>query len=390
MSACVALPENLEDGSLLYVAYVILTPVAFSLGLLANLLNLFVLNSNHIRRYNAAFTYLAALSLADLLYLVCITPQYLRHSQVLEPEVTYSETMTSLTGACRLLRAILLHVALWCTALATVVCLLRVRTYDVTGCTRISISRFVVFLFCVASTILNLPRIFQYSVQPITGHCFEGEELWDLHTTDFGDTILYRTLYQWIVIAVALVTPFVVILVASCVLPCRIGIRRFCLSNQCLPSAGSDKDRELQLAKCTVILASVSLVTCVPHAVVSVLTVLFEDPTFSTTFDLQTLTHISEMLLLFRTVAPGFIYFFAYGDYHKAICRTLFCSADEYYEPCACVYLACARAKELPLDCDVLDYARAKENAALAANIRSTNSFLNSKKKPKKEFSRWV
>ena len=102
---------------------------------------------------------------------------------------------------------------------------------------------------------------------------------------------------------------------------------------------------------------------------------------------------ISEALLIVRMVVPGIIYFLSYGDFYKCLCRLFCCTADDYYEPCACAYVCCGRHdNDDIIDSGVLDRARVKENSTLERNARKhgKNNLLGFRRNNGKEFSRWI
>ena len=392
MSACMDFPEQFTDDSVLLGANLILTALAVTIGVLTNLLNAFVLNSADIRKSNPAFTYLALLAIADGVYLLGVIPEYIRNTQILDaPEVTYSAWMTNTVHACAVLRSILLHVALWCIALAAVVFLIRVHkalSYK-PGWTKISISRFIAFPLCVALGILNLPQLFEYRVERVPQHCFETLDLWQLARTAFSSTDWYRALYQWLTMFVGVAAPLVVMFVTCAILPFRVGLRAFFSNMRCLPTVHNDWQREAQLAKCVFALLTVNLILVIPYAYLKCYELLIpiQNTKDNGSGDLQL---ICNMLLLFRAGFSGTIYFLAYGDYHKCLCRSLCCSADEYYEPCACVYTSCCRKTD-PIDTGVLERKRAEENDVLLRKAHKNKGVFGSKTKRKSnELSRWV
>jgi hypothetical protein len=242
--------------------------------------------------------------------------------------------------------------------------------------TKISVSRIIAFVIFVASCLLCLPIFFQASVKEVINHCLLGLQLWGHEPTTLAKSILYTSLYPWIITGVVFLIPYTTLAILSIAIPIKVGARRFCTQKVVMQNAKSEEDRNLQLGKCLFVLILVYIIFETPGNVGELFLALY-GPSFKASAGYTEFTLVSELLHRIRICLPFVIYALFDGEFRKSLRRALCCSADEHYEPCACCMMSSV-AKEEPYDWRKQDV------------VQNGSLLKKKKKKGDKDYSRWL
>ena len=373
--ACIDFPPHLSSNLWFYATNVITTPIILGIGVFGNLLCLIVFNIAQIRKSSPAFAYIIGLVVVDIISLSLVVPRYLRDSEALPPDLLYSRMVGYIMVAEHGLSAICTHTATWYIVMANIVFVARMNSTRLKpSWTKVSISRILAFVLFLAATILNFPKFFSYSVNEVLGHCFLQMNLWDLKSTALGESLLYTSLYPWIIISATFAAPFLTLTIVCMALPVKMGFNSFCTKKVVLQNANTDEARKLHLGKSLFILAIMLIILEVPHNVAYLFVTLYRERATNSSGFYEFLL-LSEVLRRLRTSITFFVFCLFYGDFRKCLRRVFCCSGDEHYEPCTCCMPNLSKLHGKEEKVHILD--REVKSTLTKANVKPVNGYYS-------------
>lgn len=373
---CVPYSLHPSPDPVFYLTEVLLPPLLFGVGVLGSLLLLAVLNCRSLRRESSIYVYLTGLAAADVLFLACAVPRFIRNVDAFPIELAFSKDMAFAVWVERGLSPICVQSAAWMVAMTAVVRYAGVRFQtSPSRWTRISLSRVVVFVVFVFCCLLNFTRFLDTEVVQLSGHCFEPLSLWSQNVTRFGLNPIYRELLPVIVSFLGYLIPISVTLLFVVLIGCGPNGCSLLGRHPVLLRTPGDRDEgELQVNVSVLAICTALLVLGAPSAVCSVFEAFFKDSLDATFF--YYFQMVAQCLWLLRSSLGFVILVLINYDFRKTLRRGCCCCCpaqdDEYFEPVTCC--PCCRRADHQEDA----FSRGKPQAKLRlVETRQTKGTMN-------------
>ncbi|XP_064480517.1 FMRFamide receptor-like isoform X1 [Ornithodoros turicata] len=241
--------SQLLDSSRFWIQRV-LVPIITIIGVVGNTVTIVIMTRRRMR--SSTNSYLAALAICDMLYLLCVFALSLKHYQFIQEQGLYIyyncfPLIVMLADACS-------NTSVWLTATFTMERYIAV-CHPIRGKVLCTESRarkaiFIVFAFCFSFT---LPTLFEYSVtekhDPVT-----NTTRTHLDASELGKNELYKKIYYWLTVVLFTVIPFLLLAIFNAFLVRSVHLSRKQRSRM---TQRTDSSRDNQENKITVMLIAV-------------------------------------------------------------------------------------------------------------------------------------